>query len=129
MSSSSTPPRPFRFVLVGLAATLCYAVLAWTSTTRLGLPPPVASLASYAAAAVLSYLGHRHLTFRSRRPHGEAVPRFAGISVAGYGVAFLAPWLLTDRIGAHPGIAIAVTCAVVPVLTYVGLGRLVFRNP
>ena len=58
---------------VGGTATLTYAALTWSLAVLTALPAAFASLASYAVAAVLSYFGHRRLTFRSRRSHREAV--------------------------------------------------------
>ena len=83
--------RTMRFALVGAAATAVYAGLAWAGTERLALPFPLASLAAYALAALLSYAGHRSLTFASRRRHREAAPRFGGIAAFGYAVALAAP--------------------------------------
>jgi putative flippase GtrA len=112
-----------RFALVGAAATAVYAGLAWAGTEGLGLPSPIASLAAYAFAALLSYTGHRTLTFASRRRHREAAPRFGGIAAFGYVVALAAPWLLTERLGAPSYAAILTTCVLVPVFSYVSLAR------
>jgi putative flippase GtrA len=112
--------------LVGGAATLAYMALAWSGTVLLSLPGSVASVLAYTLAALMSYAGHRRLTFRSSRPHREAAPRFIGVTALGYGIAFLLPLLLTDLIGAHPLIAIVLTCTAVPVLNALALSRLVF---
>jgi putative flippase GtrA len=122
------PGRTTRFALVGAAATALYAGLAWFGTERLDLPSPLASLAAYALAALLSYAGHRSLTFASRRRHREAAPRFGGIAAFGYAVAVVAPWLLTDTLDAPPYAAILTTCIVVPVVSYVSLAR-IFAGP
>jgi putative flippase GtrA len=113
-------------VLVGGAATITYMALAWSGTVLLSLPGSIASIIAYTLSTPVSYLGHRHLTFQSSRPHREAAPRFLGVSAFGYVVAFLVPWLLTDLIGAHPLIAIALTCTAVPVLNALALWRIVF---
>ena len=124
----SIAKRLIAFAGVGCGATALYASLAWTATAVLPLPAAAASLLSYAVAFTASYVGHRRLTFRSAARLRDTAPRFAGLSVAGYAVAVVAPWLLTDRWGAHPGLAILVTCTAVPVLSYLGLSRLVFRG-
>lgn len=64
------------FLGVGAAATgLHYAVyaagLAWTAW-----PAAAASALGYLAGSLLSYALNYHLTFRSRRRHAVALPRF-----------------------------------------------------
>jgi putative flippase GtrA len=125
---SSSTGRTTRFALVGAAATALYAGLAWFGTEKLALPSPLASVAAYALAALLSYAGHRSLTFASRRRHREAAPRFSGIAAFGYAVALVAPWLLTEKLDAPPYAAILTTCVVVPIVSYVSLGR-IFASP
>ena len=114
---------------VGLAATAMYAGLAWAGIMLFGLASSLASLAAYCIAAAFSYHGHRRLTFRSNRSHGEAVPLFAGVSAFGYVAALAVPALLTDALGLHPAFAIVVVCLCVPLVNVVALSRLVFRSP
>lgn len=118
-----------RLVLVGAAATILYAALAWSGTVLLGLASPLASVLAYALAAAPSYFGHRLLTFQSTRPHREAAPRFAGLTILGYLIAFAAPAILTDVLGLNPSVAIIVVCVAVPAVNAVALSRLVFRAP
>ena len=117
------------FAVIGASATLLYASLAWAATLALPVPAALASLLAYVAASAASYVGHRRITFRSGRPHRQAAPRFAGLAALGYAIALLAPWLLTDTLGAHPLIAIALTCIAVPVVNAVVLSRAVFGVP
>lgn len=116
------------FGVVGLAATLCYAVLAIVFERGAGLAPVAASFAAYGCASLISYGGHRRLTFASSRPHAEAVPRFALLTLLGVAVALAAPQILTVRLGLPSLIAVAATCIAVPLLSYLGLDRLVFRG-
>lgn len=120
-------PRIGRFALVGGAATACYAGLAWAGTA-LGLPAALASLGAYALAALLSYTGHRLMTFAGEAAHGRAAPRFAALTLAGYGAALAIPAALTDGLGAPPLVPIALTCLAVPALNYVVLRRYVFAG-
>ena len=114
---------------VGGTATLTYAALTWSLAVLTALPAAFASLASYAVAAVLSYFGHRGLTFRSRRSHREAVWPFIGVSLFGYATAFAIPGLFTGAMGARIEISILLTCTAVPALNYVAMSQLVFREP
>ena len=122
------PWRLVRFGLVGVAATLAYTVLASLFTLGLGWRPVVASVVAYLICTVFSYLSHRRFTFRSSRPVGEEVHRFAGLSVVGWAVAILSPWLLTDQWGLPPLVAILFVSGAVPTLSFLGMERWVFRR-
>ena len=85
------------FVRVGLAATaLHYAVLVGT-VQGLGTAPVPSALLGYCCGGVLSYALNRRHTFRSDRPHGEAVWRFAMVAFVGFLLTFLLMALLVDR--------------------------------
>lgn len=127
-ASASCVPRLLRWGVVGVTATLSYAFLAWVLAKEAGLPAGAASVVAYGLSAGISYVGHRHLTFRSSRPHREALSPFVGISLLGYAAAFLIPVVVTGVLGAPVEASILATCATVPALTYLGLSRLVFRT-
>ncbi len=121
--------RPATLAVVGGLSTLLYAALAFLGTHLTPLPAAVASLMAYGSAAGLSYLAHRAFTFRLSGSHAGAPLRFAALSLAGYGIAFAAPLLLTDMAGYPPILPILVTCIAVPVFNAWALARLVFRAP
>ena len=118
--------RLVRMAAVGGLATGLYAALAWSAATILSLPAALASLLAYLIASVLSYGAHRTFTFGSRRPHGEAVPRFIALNMAGYATALAIPSLVTDAVGAPVWVSVLVTCTLVPAANLAGLSRLVF---
>jgi putative flippase GtrA len=119
--------RLVRFGLVGGAATLCYATLAWM-LDRMGFAPVAASIAAYGAAGVVSYLGHKRITFRSPGAHGVEIPRFALALGLGMGVAAAAPMVLTHALGLAPIASILVVCVAAPALSYLALEHMVFRR-
>lgn len=121
--------RPVTFMLVGGMATLLYAALATLGTQLTALPSSLVSLLAYALAACCSYLAHRFFTFNVTGSHGDAPARFATLSLAGYGIAFAAPLILSDGLGWSPVWPIAVTCIAVPLFNAWALSRLVFRVP
>jgi putative flippase GtrA len=120
--------RLARFGVVGVGCALLYAVLAWSLTTWAGLPATTASVAAYAMAGVASYLGQKLFTFRSDARHADAAPRFLALFAVGAAIAAAAPLLLTQRLGLPPMVAIVFTCVAVPLINYLVLGRLVFRD-
>jgi putative flippase GtrA len=113
--------------VVGGTTTLTYAVLAWALTERMPGPAWLASVTAYSVASILSYAGHRRLTFRSRQPHTHEAPRFIALAVVGYGTAATTPLVMTDMLNANPLFAIVATCLIIPVLNTWALSRLVFR--
>jgi putative flippase GtrA len=119
--------RLLRFGLVGALATLAYAVLAETFA-RAGLGPVTASVAAYLAAGVVSYLGHKRVTFRSGGAHTHELPRFILTLGLGIAVAAAAPAVLTKWLGLPQIAATVFTCVAAPVLSYVALSLVVFRT-
>jgi putative flippase GtrA len=121
------PWRLLRFGLVGGVSTLIYAVVAWVLTYPVALPAVVASIIAYCLGAVFSYTAHRNVTFRSDRPVAEEASRFAGVSFAGWIVAIISPLILTTLLGLPAVVAIVFASVAVPILSFIGLERFVFR--
>lgn len=118
--------RLLRFAGVGVASTLCYAVIALALTQWARLPAVEASVIAYAVAALLSYLGHRHITFRSKGDHLREAPRFGLLVLAGYLLALAIPLLTTGILGWPSAVSILATCIVIPAANYLLMARMVF---
>ncbi len=124
---SALAARTARFGGVGLAATGLYAVLALV-LERMGLAPTAASMAAYALAAAFSFTAHRGFTFRVGGPVGPQMLRFALTSAAGLLIATVAPLALVNGLGLPSWTAVAATCLLVPILSYVALAAFVFAR-
>lgn len=122
------PWRIVRFGIVGVGSTLIYAVLAWIFTVRMEMPAVVGSILAYCCGAVFSYTTHRRVTFRSTQSVRHEAPRFAGISFAGWIVAIISPLILTNAWGLPPIVAIVFASIAVPILSFIGMERFVFRS-
>jgi putative flippase GtrA len=120
--------RLFRFAGVGIASTICYAVIALLFTEWLDLPATEASVIAYAIAALLSYLGHRRITFRSTGDHLREAPRFGLLVLAGYALAVAIPLFTGRLLGWSPGASILITCIAIPAANYLLMARAVFVN-
>ena len=127
--SASSIARMLRFALVGVAATLLYAVIAFALAYVSMLPAAVTSLIAYCTAGVLSYFGHRLFTFKAGGGHARPAARFVGINLLGYAVAAVIPWVLSDRLGYPAAIGIVLVCIVIPAMNYVLFNLFVFREP
>ena len=120
--------RLSRFALIGAAATAIYAATAAVLSAGFDplLPATTASVCAYALAALVSYAGHKYVTFGSAGAHVFEAPRFVGVTAMGIAFAGILPKLMVDGAGLEPLVPIAVTCIVVPVVNYVVLERWVF---
>jgi putative flippase GtrA len=90
--------RVLRFGFVGGLATVTYAMLA-TVFVGAGIAPVPASVFAYGAGGVVSYVGHKMVTFRSSAGHASELPKFIATFVAGLALAIAAPGVLTERLG------------------------------
>ena len=118
-------PRVVRFGMVGAASTLAYIALALLGEA-LGLTVVVASVAAYALCIPFAYLGHRHFTYGSNRPHREATPRFVALNLVGLGISAAAPWLLCDLAGLPPFAGVFTAAVLVPLASFAGQSLFVF---
>jgi|SRR4051812_951427 putative flippase GtrA len=114
---------------VGTLSAAIYALATWLLAKQLAWPAVAASCAAYTVAALVSYFGHRRLTFRSDRPHREAVSRFVALSTVSYTVAFVTPGIVSGLLQAPIELSIAIVCVLIPAINYLALSRLVFRVP
>ena len=115
-----------RFALVGVGATLLYALLALLFEEPLG--PVAASVTAYAICAVVSYCGHKFLTFTSSGAHRVELPRFLALTAAGFAVATALPVLVTGVLGWPAILSVAATCILIPAVNLVALDRWVFAR-
>jgi putative flippase GtrA len=122
------PWRVVRFALVGGISTLIYSVFAYVFTVNLHMAAVLGSVLAYLMGAIFSYNAHRRITFRSNRPVRHEAPRFAGISFAGWIVAILSPLIFTDAWGLPPVVAILFASVAVPIMSFLGMERFVFRR-
>lgn len=120
-------PRLLRFGLVGAASTLAYMVLALLGEAA-GLAVVIASVLAYAVCVPFAYLGHRHFTYGSSRPHREATPRFLILNLIGLGISAAAPWLLCDVAGLPPFAGVFTAAVLVPLASFAGQSLFVFPS-
>jgi len=82
-------PRPsattelLSFLVVGGTAAACFAGLsAVMIDSRTGMPDWVVSALCYVAMIFPAYLAHRRFSFRSKAPHGVALPRYVAVQMS-----------------------------------------------
>ncbi len=121
--------RAMRFAVVGLAATLAYAIIASVFHAALPFPAAVSSGLAYAICAVGSYLGHRYFTFSAviQKPYGGQA--FILLSLMGHGLSILVPAVLSDYLGFATALSTIVTCTLIPLSSALLTSQLVFGVP
>jgi putative flippase GtrA len=122
--------RPARFLIIGLGATLLYAMFAAVFSTgeTVLMQPASGSVLSYVIAAVFSYAGHKYFTFASNGAHRFEAPRFVVLTFLGLAVSFVLPAVLSGVLGLRPQIPIVLTCILIPVVNYAVLRHWVFAG-
>lgn len=106
------------YSLVGVATNLggyvIFLVLIWQ-----GIDPIIASTVCYFVGVTASYVLNRRLTFRSKRSHAGAIPRFVGAYGVGLVVTVLSMAQLVPLLG--PMLAQIATVVIAAVSIYVTL--------
>lgn len=85
-AGSARLARLARFGLVGAAGSVVYFALLWTLVEWVGLSVMASTSIAFVIVVLENYVLHRHWTFRSIAPHGQALPRFLFMSVLGFWV-------------------------------------------
>lgn len=126
MKPPSLLDQMLRFALVGgLATALHYVILiALVNGTRLDVS--VASAIGYALSTLFNYATNRRLTFRSRRSHSSALPRFLWLASFGLAINTVTVWLLAERLGIHYLIAQVAATALTLCWNFVAARRWAF---
>jgi putative flippase GtrA len=110
--------RLARFGIVGTAAALCYAstsfLIVWA-----GLSGSIsATMVGQLAAALISYYGHLHFSFRVEPNHRKFVWRFLIVALTTFALNLLLTWSLTSILHAPYQVPIAVVTVVLPAASY-----------
>lgn len=114
------------FGCVGGAATVGYAAIAYVLKEQFGWLPALASAMAYGISCIVSFAGHKLLTFASSAPASQEIGKFAATSLVGLGVALLVPYGLTQGLHWDARIAIALVCILCPLLNFILLSLFVF---
>ncbi|EKT4523094.1 GtrA family protein [Pseudomonas putida] len=110
----SDAARPLRFILVGGIATIVHMSFATVALALVAdLSPFLANLIAFAVAFLVSFYGHRHLTFLTR----GNIRRFLVVAVAGFALNNLILYAILV-LGVPKLISIIIATACVPVMSY-----------
>lgn len=114
----STARQLRRFVVVGVAATATHVAIVVLCIELLGLGVQTATFVAFTCALSLSYFLNRAWTYQTRGRHRRQLPRFAVVSLAGYGLNAAIMALVTELLGLSYLFGIAIVVMVLPCLTF-----------
>ncbi len=115
------------FGVVGVFATLCYAGVMSVTISGLSWQPLVGNALAYLLATLVSYFGHKLLTFRSRVAHHRALPKF--LAQAGIGYLYANICMHGVAILQWPyWIGVAVVTTSLPVFNFIVFNNVVFSE-
>jgi putative flippase GtrA len=117
-----------RFCLVGTVATALQFAVLIAGVRLLGADAVIASSAGYVAGAILSYALNYAFTYRSMRPHREAVPRFLLVLAIGSALNAALMAIQINVLGFHYLAAQVLATGMVLVWHFVGHLRWSFRS-
>ena len=117
-----------RFSIVGLINTIVgFIVILWLQF-GLGWDHRWSNLVGYGAGAILSYLLHRSVTFRSRRLHTAAIPAFLIAMLISYAINFAVLEFCTRFLLMHGALAQAMAVAAYSTVFFWISRKYVFRT-
>lgn len=107
-----------RFGVVGVSATALHLAVAAGLLMLAGAPPLLANTGAFLVAFCLSFSGNYFWTFRAPGNAGRAMRRFLAISGSAFLVNTLVLSALLESGRVAPLIALVLSVAVMPVITY-----------
>jgi|688.fasta_scaffold162468_2 putative flippase GtrA len=125
-SALITRGRIVAYGAVGLSAALVFIVVTRLAQAGGGLQLVPAAAVGFSASFVLSYFGHRWLTFRSAGAKAAEIPRFLVTSLMCFGLTLGCTHVFASRFGLSDLAALALTSAIVPVLNFLLMAVFVF---
>lgn len=114
-----------RFSLVGGLATLVHLGTVYLADRYLELPVTAVHAQGYLVAFFVSFIGHYHFSFRSKRAWNAALARFLLVSLVAFALSSGIAWTCAAA-GLPRSASLIVGAASVPILSYFANKRLVF---
>lgn len=110
--------RLVRFALVGVLASLLYALVTYAIAAAGIATPVVAAVGGSVAAGFVSYFGHLHFSFAVEPNHRVFVRRFVVITALVFLVNIGTTWLMTAVLKTSYVYSIIVVMALIPGISY-----------
>jgi len=110
--------RLFRFLTVGVGATLLFFVLSWLLVS-FGVSPFIGSAVAYAIAFVVAYSAQHGWTFGGQHDHASVMPRYLSLQLGCALFSGLVSHVAVTRFGMSALAMSALTAVAASVVSYV----------
>ena len=107
------------FLVVGAVSTAGHYLIMIGLVQQMGAEPVLSASIGFTAGAIVNYLLNYTITFRSRRPHRSAIPRFAVTAVTGLLLNALLVAVGVHGAGLHYVIAQVIATGLVVAWSYI----------
>ena len=94
-----SPSRLVRFAGIGALATAVYWIVLLALASLTHFPSTLSSVIAYGAGFLVSYAGHRFVTYRSRAAMRQEMARFFAVQALCFCLGNLAFWVAVGRLG------------------------------
>ena len=94
-------PQFLSFALIGLVGTAAHFLVLYTLVAQFELGPVLASSVGAVTGALVNYGLNYRLTFRSRKRHRDALPKFLVVAAGGWLLNGLLMAILLSRLDIH----------------------------
>jgi putative flippase GtrA len=121
--------RLARFFTIGALATLIHTSVAMIAVAAAGTSPTVGTMIGFAAAFLVSYVGHFRFTFAVSGRYRDYLLKFVVSSLASFLLSTGAVWTSTAILGIDYKLALIALAIVVPVGNYLVNRFWVFLQP
>jgi putative flippase GtrA len=121
--------RLARFSTVGAVATVVHIGVAMMAVATTGVNPTIGAVLGFAAAFIVSYVGHFRFSFAVQGRYRDYLLKFAVSSLASFLLSTVSVWLATAMLGIDYKPALAALAVIVPACNYLMNRFWVFLQP
>ena len=115
-----------KFGVVGIAAVVVYAVLAYAFIWGFGMNEILASTLGYILAIPVSFFGQKHITFNSKGAVATEAPKFIVLQLFCLTSTIIISFVTSAVLNLHPNIGILAVCVLIPPISYAAMSLIIF---
>ena len=117
-----------KFGLVGLVASLSYALFAYICIWFVGFNETLSGGIAYLLAIPISFFGQKYFTFNSKGKVNAELPRFILLQVLCLMATLAITYTSNELLGLHPNFGILAVCVLLPPMSYLIMSLMIFRQ-
>jgi len=117
-----------RFAFIGGSAAVVFALVTIAMIRFFRMDPSSASMVGYCASVPTGFIGHRHVSFRSRDAWAPQALRFALVQAFNFSLTVLSMHTAVARTGGNYYVGIVAASIMVPTVNFILSFAWVFRE-